>query len=169
MGLVVPPPSSRENATFLFLGSISQNLRDDEALICRLWPPSTATLVGHAGIEGPSIFFGPIDGRSGLGLACPWDPLCILGYWIRLTALLPHHADEEEESSSSAPSSPPVGAIRRKFDDEEANDSDVSLCDTVIYDDIVAPTCPQKHKVLTISFFPPSRSLTPGMPPKIPR
>lgn len=33
--------------------------------------------------------------------------------------------EEEEESSSSAPNSPVVGAGRRKFDDEEAEDSDV--------------------------------------------
>ncbi|KAK0621727.1 eukaryotic translation initiation factor 3 subunit J [Bombardia bombarda] len=33
--------------------------------------------------------------------------------------------EEEEDSSSSAPDSPAVGAVRRKFDDEEAEDSDV--------------------------------------------
>jgi translation initiation factor 3 subunit J len=33
--------------------------------------------------------------------------------------------EDEEEESSSAPNSPVVGATRRKFDDEEAEDSDV--------------------------------------------
>ncbi|ROT39821.1 translation initiation factor eIF3 subunit [Sodiomyces alkalinus F11] len=33
--------------------------------------------------------------------------------------------DEEESDSSSAPNSPPVVAVRRKFDDEEGEDSDV--------------------------------------------
>ena len=37
-----------------------------------------------------------------------------------------HVAEEEDDESSTPPSSPPVGAVRRgKFDDEEAEDSDV--------------------------------------------
>jgi len=58
----------------------------------------------------------------------------MVGYWIGLTASSPTLADEEDddETSSSGESTSPAvgpvtGAVRRtKFDDEEAEDSDVS-------------------------------------------
>jgi hypothetical protein len=49
---------------------------------------------------------------------------------IQLTALLIHAEEElEDETSSSAPDPPPVRPVNRrgKFDDEEAEDADVSF------------------------------------------